>query len=510
VHLYNKNITKYLLFCLIFWGSWLASPFISSDSLHGVLDFKPNVVLEVKNGEFQYSRKAEASSQDKKTKGFFRENTLSPTLMFNNFPLLLSERHTAVSLWPYLLFQKIFPNGVLFVFWHFIISLAALIYFYKWADFPKHSITSWLPVVSPLVIWHYGIFVTEVLMSLLLFFTLYKMKNNKNPYFIGLLLGLGLLIRPNYLWCFPIFLIYEYNFITKKWIKLLPGIFASLLCYFLLIDTGQFVKEVSLYRNKILFEPLIAEILSLFTFDPLSIHHMVKVDFDVYYRNINFLKMSLASLPIFIIFSYSILKFKNTRTHLYAIFSFIVLLLLSIQAEQGYSNYLFPLSFFATLFWSQAEGSLNKYAKFILMACIGINIGLSYNEVLTKGPVHQHSYSLVKKVLDKLDSEKKVYTLGVADIGKYEYLSENKVYPIHLNRLILNKTILDFKTVLDLTKKGTLVIPKSDSWSAWPKLLGDVEDKLINNREILKEYKLSIESVIEKKNMVYIINYEKK
>lgn len=503
-----------ILHSIFFWGSWLASPVISSDSFNAVTKYKPNIVQEIKDQEMIFSPYSEKNKET--TKKLSYEEGVEPVLVYKNIPILLSQRHSGVSLWPFIMLNKITKYS--FVIWHYILTLIFVMLLSKYIEVKRKSF-SWKDLVffiSPLVIFQYPSFVSELFLPILFIFALIVMETNTIKeewkfYIYGLVIGIGLLIRPNFLWFLPVLLIFHFGHYIREWKKIFPSIMIPNIPYLLVINWKEFFNETSSAVSEIYWKVVIVEVLSIVSFDK----NFLSSAFDEKYfeeiiKQIFTIELSITSYFLFMILLYKLAKSSEVRIYFAAILAFVLLLVITHRHNSSYSSYLYGLIPIVILMWKSILDSYetNHKLKNLILILLFLNLGLGFKLTLSNEPVTRHSYNMTKKVIEEIGKDKKIYTLGVTDVGKFEYLSRDTIYPIHLYEMIRKKRFKTYIDILDFTKDGTLIFPERDGWSFWPMSFGSFNlDTFLENAK-KADFMVNYKIVEHRNRKYYIIRYE--
>ena len=402
----------------------MASPVISSDSFHAVLENKPNIVLEVKESKLLFSEYSEKNKRKKV--GLVKDSGVEPYIQYNGLPLILSARHSGYSFWPFILLKKITNNS--FVLWHFITILTFLFLLLRWTELNDQKINNelYLLLLSPIVIFQFPFFISELLLPIifLIILNLGKPEKGKEYFLYGLFIGIGGLVRPNFIWFIPALLILNpINFRDiKKVILILIGAILGVFPYLIMIDWSLLFSEAATYQQNLSWKSLGIETFSLLTLDKTSVEMIYNENYIANFLSKNFFyNFSPASYFLAIMLIYSIYKMRIIRKWILLVLSYIALMILTIKSELSYTNYLHGLIFFILVIWYKILGNLfseNRKLYIATIVLLAINIIHGHARLLSNSPVSWHNKNLTEKVIDEIKDDPIVYTLGVTGCWK--------------------------------------------------------------------------------------------
>lgn len=479
---------SYFLYTIIFIIIWGLRPPISSDSLHGVLGSKPNVATSI--NPLQVNSKHSFHNLSNGT-GFFKEKS-APVFYYKTekdlYPIMLENKHGGGSLVLYKAFYGLFGEKYGFLIWHYLSGLLILFLLTRIINklFNKKvaSICSSMAALSPFLCFLYVFFISETLCLAIFLVVIDKLLNLKNDtkeyIYIGLLLSLGLYIRVNFLWL----IIAAIPFLPKdiKVIRLmvLSG-FLSSLPHIFLVDWNTFFSESLNYQMETDLAGNISFFLTSLVNSPLTFNFLWSEAYQAkmlgglsYYLSDILSSTLLIAVTFFLIYSSKVNKNKYNVKIFISMVLFVISLLLSIKMKIDYSNYFYPLFVYQILILGvvlqkKSDKPKIKYFQVLLVVGILINLTRIYGSYLDKGPVTRHNLAITQKIVDEALSSNRTsfYTFGESDVGRYEYISNGKVAPIHLVKLVASGEIKTFVDGLDKLKKGSVVIPFKDEWAGW-------------------------------------------
>lgn len=471
--IYLLGLGVYLLLSGIF---FLRSSLLGSEVFLSLLPHHTNrVVSETPLGDFQFSRHSEIANQDI-TSGTYRENY--PPVYFTQLfdyrlVWLMLNREGGLA---YSLLNPIYRTfgiyGAKFIwqsFWGGLIYTLIFLLCLKYFGTQTAKYVALLNSVNmSLVFFHYPFLVESmkiglVLLALLLF--------SKRVFTAGLLVGLAFSVKVSTLWYLPLFFILVHYYRAYK--KLGRFIFACLLGalpFLCLMSIQGWVNE----------NP------PDFYFHPLG--DLVKSLFSAFYQKSTFLAWLIGdheidalgySSPPLKVFPHSLLflglsvfaiyKDKLSRILLSANLAIISLMYISfaISLENlSWNQYLFTPSLLMTVIFARGALFLKdiKIRKFLL-AGLMLSNGIFAFQYLKEGGTSRYNDTPIDQVISDLvkDRVRRPYLLSEWDDGRFELLSERKVWPIRLFHFISEKN--DFKSeVLRLfnEKKGTWIMSLTD------------------------------------------------
>lgn len=483
-----------LIFSILFWGSWLASPLISSDSLNSILKEKPLIVESIENRKIVYSKKVE------------------PVKEYKGIPLLLSQRHSAVSFWPYIILNKLSKNT--FVIWHYLMTVIFLSLMLIYLGNHSNHLAN-VAIFSPLLIFQYPFFISELFLPIIVMASLIMSLDSERKIFSwGILHGLGLLVRPNFLWTMPFIYLVKLkkeNIEVKKIIKYGIGGVIGISLYLCFIDWNEFFSEVGQFQLGLQPIALVNEVLAFIIFDPFSVSHIFSNDYLKDFLSEEFMiRLNPLSYFLLFVFFFGLILNKQLVKYLLGIILFLILLVMSLKTEMSYTNYLYGILPIIIIYWVKLLRILKDRNTFIFRMTIYsmiINFSLSYYASLFHSPVSWHSKSLTEKMIEEVSNDRVVYTLGISDVGKYEYLSNGKVKLRHLFELVGKNQINSFYDVLEMTGEGTLILLDEDEWSLWPKKIGHFSKNEFVQRAKRNRFDVKIKIIESNERRAYIIRY---
>lgn len=476
---------------------WINNPPIPSDSLEGIV--KEPIVIEGINNKHKAHKNFEIISRSK-----------PPVLIIKKedyyLPILMQDKHSGLIIGLYKVLNDLIGlPGLLFKFWHFIAGLLQIFLLSKLLSKRYQSgviatLSTIIFAVHPLTVFDYGFFITEsyTLIIFLIVLNLLQSPNKTSGLKLGALLALGFWSRVNFIWL-AFSALGEFLKLSKK--KLSALIISGFLFtapYLGIINYDRLFGEVGgVYGER--FEPLqnLSHFISLFFSTEESMSFLWSNHF---YRNIglnnglNFLMdpLFIATISLVLLWSIfergkSLYEFKKEALSLLL---FFMAMIISLGGLSTYANYIYPIRIWSALFFSivllnmYQRGNRGKVFCFVLTVCLSLSTFNTYKSYTSKGPVIWHNMSITNEVLSHVKGRKNLFVLGEGDIGKLEYLSNNKVRPKHLYYEISEGKYKTFLDLLDKKVEGSIAIPMIDEWSGWYWSWGG-----INSQDILDQSK---------------------
>ncbi len=503
-------ITSIFSYILVYFSFFQTNPLVSSDSFNGVLSAKPNVVTSVDNyNELKFS---ELSFREiSKVDSGFKYDSLPPVYNYKFagskriLPLMLEEKHGGLSVFLFGQWSKIFGPKYGFLLWHLLFGTLCLYLFIRWVwiSFNSLSLTliaSLLFVIDVREYFSFAIFVTEPIMNVFMLICFNILASKRQEVWklaaVGFILGFGFYIRLNFLWSFiAILVLYFEVFWKNRRIIVVPFIIGAL-PQFIMMEWGSLANEAQMYAGTIDFSKYFITLARFFTYDKLIVSYFTDINFYQNYRisNLSILSYVLIILGLisFSYFLYIDIKEKGARGSLLlrgsiALLLFNISLLFSLQLNGNYEIYLYPMSLLASFMLGIIiHKLLLRYERFkaIAVTIVAIIVTqlisamIAYNSTT---PVSWHDMKLTQSYIDYANEQgiRSPFTIGVSDVGRYEYVSREQVTPVHLYNLIDDGKFDSFLHVLHFVEKGDFVVPVKDSWSGWYLLWGELKPEEI-------------------------------
>ncbi len=427
------------------------------------------------------------------------------------FPIKFSQRHGGIALSLYKIFNMIFKENT-FALWHALLKMLALLFFFLGLKFHfserKALLCTFLLCIDPMFLSSYFVFISEVfnLTSMCIVFYIISSKNRRPLWIImlGLLIGLNLSIRLNFLWM----IVWMFPLVSKGDLKerkfmtlLLGGLLTGLIPFFYGLDILQLLGEASYVMQSWSPLYLITYFLKLLL-SPLAYNEYYLSEYSLIWKCF---ELVLGLSMIVIVFN------RGVRNKKYLLGILISLLTVYLCTRAGENYFLYLTYLIVPWYFFTFQQKINvKLLVTILILRFIVFVGFYYKT----GVQEIFDYDLTRTTWNNAFEfkGKKIVNLSGSDLGKAQFLGYD-LEIFNLNRYFFEYEGMTINLSLNMfDQDGVLVIPKRDIWGSWFKNQGPFDyekfEKMARRDGIeIIEYKY----VSNKKNFgYYIIDYRLK
>lgn len=446
-----------------------------------------------------------------KGNNFFEYSNLSPVTRLNIgdevMPLMFQNRHGGATVYLYKLFSYILPPALLHPTWVAVwngINIALFSKLLKQFNFTAKAIIITLAclIVDPLVVHSYSFFISEQLTiaAILVCIILLKSKD-ENVKWAGLVAGLGLYIRVNFIWFLPILFPFYKKLLSKKFIfYFLVGIIPQII----FMNYSLVSSELMQARGESSLQGAFYWVLSALIF---------KQEYLGYFAFSDGEGFPILALILFCAISLIVFLDKNKRLSLYLLaycaLSAVIIDIL-VSNKNNYPLYFFFVPWCLWFLFGQSfhriKAKLKNYLVVIVICLQFVYSSLVLTHYKQNGFSSRHNLKVYTKVAEFLKSEnvKKLYLLNHTSRGIFEYLTQEEIIGISLDHLIKQYKLRNIGELLTYSEinSGVLLVVTDDYWSSWYQYFSNYSFK--KQVEGFSKYQLKVKKTKEFKKAILV------